>query len=72
MRQAASDAMLMVITANVLLSGLWDWLHGSTPVMVPLPPPLNTWHKLSSIVLLFAILVHLWRRRRRFRRSVIR
>jgi hypothetical protein len=41
------------------------------PVQIPPPRPLNTWQKLSSIGLVVYLIVHVWHRRKRLRRSVI-
>jgi len=71
-RQAGSDVILAIIFFNVLISGLVDWLSGDEPISFPLPPPLNTWHKASSIVLVVYLIVHVCRRRKRLRRSGIR
>jgi len=71
-RQAGSDVILAIIFFNVVISGIVDWLHGDMPISFPLPPPLNTWHKASSIVLVVYVIVHVCRRRKRLRRSGIR
>jgi hypothetical protein len=72
LRQASADAILVFITANVLISGVIDWLHENMPISFPLPAPFNTWHKASSIVLVLYLIVHVWHRRKRLRRSGIR
>jgi hypothetical protein len=71
-RQTGSDAILAFITFNVVISGIVDWLRTGMPVSFPLPPPLNTWHKASSVVLVVYLVVHVWHRRKRLRRSSIR
>lgn len=68
---AVSDLVLLVITANVLVSGIVDWNRGS-PTGLPLPKPFARWHLTSGIVLVVYLLVHVLRRRKRLRRSTIR
>ena len=68
---AISDAVLSIVFLNVVLSGVVDWMRGA-PVGFPLPPPLDTWHRVSGIVLVVYLGVHIWHRRNRLRRSVIR
>jgi hypothetical protein len=70
-RLTVSDLVLLIITANVLISGVIDWGRG-TPTQLPLPPPLQRWHLTSSIVLVIYLGVHVWRRRKRIFRSTIR
>jgi hypothetical protein len=70
-RLALSDAVLFIITVNVLVSGIVDWSHGA-PTRVPLPQPFSRWHLDSGLVLVIYLVVHVWRRRRRLRRSTIR
>ena len=71
LRLTGSDALLAFITVNVLVSGIIDWGRGY-PVQIPLPRPFDRWHSLSSLVLVVYLVVHVWRRRKRLRRSVIR
>ena len=68
---AISDVVLAFVFLNVLLSGVVDWIN-RVPVQLPFPPPFNTWHKVSGIVLVVYLTVHIWHRRKRLRRSVIR
>jgi len=70
-RLAASDILLLVITLNVLVSGVIDWSRGA-PVQLPLPKPFYRWHLDSGIVLVIYLAVHVSRRRRRLWRSTIR
>jgi hypothetical protein len=69
-RPAGSDLVLAFITLNVLVSGVLEWSTG-TEVRLPLPPPFDKWHGLSGVVLVLYLLVHVWHRRKRLRRSVI-
>jgi hypothetical protein len=71
LRLTGSDALLAFITLNVLVSGIIDWDRGY-PVQIPLPRPFGRWHALSSVILVVYLVVHVWRRRKRLRRSVIR
>jgi hypothetical protein len=70
-RLAVSDLLLLVITLNVLVSGIVDWGRG-TPTRLPLPKPFYRWHLDSGLVLVIYLAVHFWRRRKRLRRSTIR
>jgi hypothetical protein len=70
-RLALSDLVLFVITLNVLVSGIMDWGRGA-PTQLPLPTPFDRWHLDSGIVLVIYLAVHVWRRRKRLRRSTIR
>lgn len=70
-RLTLSDVVLLFITLNVLVSGLLDWNRGA-PIGVPLPRPFSRWHLDSGIVLVIYLVVHVWRRRKRLRRSMIR
>jgi hypothetical protein len=70
-RLAVSDLVLFLITANVLISGVVDWSRGA-PTQLPLPPPFGRWHLTSSIALVIYLVVHVWHRRRRLKRSTIR
>ena len=65
-----------VLTLNVLVSGLVDWLTGRHTAV-----PLTTlglhvyfigWHEASAIVLLAYLAVHVFRRRRRLVSSAVR
>lgn len=76
-RLALSDTVLELLVANVLVSGTVDALqHHVTQLpfvsSLGLPPGLARWHTLSSVVLVGYVIVHVLRRRRRFRRSRIR
>jgi hypothetical protein len=70
-RLSASDLVLFVITVNVLVSGILDWSRGA-PMDLPLPRPFTRWHLDSGIVLVVYLVAHIWRRRKRLRRSMIR
>jgi hypothetical protein len=69
-RLVASDVILAFLTLNVLVSGVLDWSRGE-PIQLPLPPPFDRWHLLSSVALVIYLVVHVWRRRKRLRRSTI-
>jgi hypothetical protein len=71
LRLALSDLLLLIITVNVLVSGLVDWSRGA-PTQLPLPKPFYRWHLDSGLVLVIYLVVHVWRRRKRLRRSTIR
>lgn len=70
-RLTVSDVLLLFITLNVLVSGILDWNRGA-PISLPLPRPFTRWHLDSGIVLVVYLAVHVWRRRKRLRRSMIR
>lgn len=70
-RLAVSDLLLLFITLNVLVSGLLDWNRGA-PIQLPLPGPFGRWHAISGLALVVYLAVHVWRRRKRLRRSTIR
>jgi len=72
LRLLASDAVLAVITASVVVSGLLDWNRGSPLLLPVLPAPFSRWHLLSSVALIVYLIVHVSRRWRRLRRSTIR
>jgi len=72
LRLLASDAILAFITANVVVSGLLDWNHGSPLLLPALPLPFDRWHLLSSAALIVYLIIHVSRRWRRLRRSTIR
>jgi hypothetical protein len=70
-RLLASDAILTVITINVVVSGILDWGRGA-PLLLPLPQPFDRWHLTSSVVLVVYLVIHVSRRWGRLRRSTIR
>ena len=70
-RLTVSDLLLFIITLNVLVSGVLDWGRGE-PVSLPFPRPFARWHLDSGLVLVVYLAVHVWRRRKRLRRSTIR
>ena len=70
-RLAGSDLLLAFITLNVLVSGVLDWNRGQ-PIRLPLLPlPFNRWHFLSGVALVLYLMFHVWKRRKRLRRSTI-
>ena len=72
LRLLASDAILVFVTANVVVSGILDWDRGA-PLLLPfLLAPLGRWHLLSSVVLVVYLVIHVSRRWNRLRRSTIR
>ena len=70
-RLTVSDLLLLIITLNVLVSGVLDWGRGE-PISLPFPRPFGRWHLDSGLVLVVYLAVHVWRRRKRLRRSTIR
>lgn len=70
-RLAASDIVLFVVGLNVLVSGIVDWGRG-VPTDLPFPKPFTRWHLDSGLILVVYLVVHVWRRRKRLRRSTIR
>jgi hypothetical protein len=71
LRLSVSDFLLLFITLNMLVSGVVDWGRGA-PTRLPLPKPFYRWHLDSGAALVVYLIVHVWRRRRRLRRSTIR
>ena len=63
-RLAAADALLVLLTVAMLVSGLWDWAAGQ--------PTHIRWHAITGVVLAAYLVVHTFRRRARLRRSRIR
>lgn len=70
-RLAVSDFLLFFFTLNVLVSGVLDWNRGG-PTQLPFPRPFDRWHLDSGLILVVYLAVHVWRRRKRLRRSTIR
>jgi hypothetical protein len=70
-RLAVSDLLLLFFTLNVLVSGIVDWGRGA-PTRVPLPMPFSRWHLDSGLILVIYLALHVCRRRKRLRRSMIR
>jgi hypothetical protein len=70
-RLLTSDAILTILTINVVVSGVLDWGRGA-PLLLPLPQPFDRWHLTSSVVLVVYLIVHVSRRWKRLRRSTIR
>jgi hypothetical protein len=75
-RLAWSDAVLALLTLNVLVSGTYDLLSGDQVILHPrgvgLPFRDIGWHVLSALLLLVFLCMHVARRRGRLRRSAIR
>ena len=71
LRLLASDAILAIITVNVVVSGILDWGRGA-PLLLPLPQPLQRWHLTSSILLVLYLVFHVSRRWSRLRRPTVR
>jgi hypothetical protein len=63
-RLALADALLAVLSAGMLASGLWDWFAGH--------PTRIRWHAITGIALTVLLVVHTARRRSRMRRSKVR
>ena len=70
LRLTGSDLLLAFITLNVLVSGVLDWSRGE-PIQIPLPRPFDRWHLLSGVTLVIYLVVHVWHRRKRLRKSTI-
>jgi hypothetical protein len=72
-RLAVSDAIFAFLVANVLASGIYDLVTGRN-TRLPLPGIhlFIGWHSLSSVLFLGYLIVHVIRRRKRLRRSLIR
>ncbi len=68
-RLAWSDAVLLFLTLNVLVSGSVDLATGNK---TPLPDIGISWHVLSSLLLLGYLVVHVVRRRSRLSHSHVR
>jgi hypothetical protein len=60
-RLALSDSLLTLLTAAMLLSGVWDWIGGH--------PTKIRWHAVTGIALTVYLVVHTLRRRKRLRGS---
>ena len=75
-RLAWSDAILAILTLNVLVSGIDDLVSGNQVILHPrevgIPFRDMGWHVLSALVLLVYLCVHVARRWGRIRRSAIR
>jgi hypothetical protein len=75
-RLAWSDAVLALLTLNVLVSGTYDLLSGNQVILHPrdvgIPFRDIGWHVASALVLLAYLCVHVARRWGRIRRSAIR
>jgi hypothetical protein len=75
-RLAWSDAVLALLTLNVLVSGTYDLASGNQVILHPegvgVPFRDIGWHVASALVLLVYLCVHAARRWGRIRRSVIR
>jgi hypothetical protein len=75
-RLAWSDAVLALLTLNVLVSGADDLLSGSQVILHPrdvgIPFRDIGWHVAAALVLTAYLCLHVARRRGRIRRSAIR
>ncbi len=67
-----SDFVLFLLTLNVMVSGLGDYVVEHT-IFLPIPGPyvLQKWHAMSALILLIYVVTHVVRRRRRLWRSRI-
>lgn len=63
-RLALADALLFVVTAGMLVSGLWDFAMGH--------PTRIRWHAVTGVILVAYLIIHTLRRRTRLRRSHVR
>lgn len=63
-RLAVADAVLAVLTAAMLASGIWDWVDGH--------PTRIRWHAITGVLLAGFLVVHTVRRRGRLRGSTVR
>jgi hypothetical protein len=72
-RLAWENALLLVVTLNVIVSGFADYFNRDRGVMIHVEfmRPFR-WHAVSSIVLLLFLTWHVLRRGKRLRRSVVR
>jgi len=75
-RLALSAGVLVFLAANVIVSGVVDWITGHS-MMLPLrrigiPLPALNWHTTMSLVLVIYVVAHVVRRRARLRHSQIR
>ena len=75
-RMAVSASVLSFLVLNVLASGIWDLANGRSIGIIGISLPGHrlylAWHRLSSLLLLLYLIVHVIRRRKRLRRSRIR
>jgi hypothetical protein len=75
-RLAWSDAILALLTLNVLVSGTYDLVSGNQVILHPrsvgIPFRDIGWHVASALVLFVYLFVHVARRWGRIRRSAIR
>ena len=78
-RLAVSASVLSFLVLNVLASGIWDLANGRSigiigiiGISLPGHRLYLAWHRLSSLLLLLYLIVHVIRRRNRLRRSRIR
>jgi len=75
-RLAWSDLALTALTVNLIVSGTYDLVTGTQVILHPrhvgIPFRDIGWHVASAIVVLLYLCVHVGRRWRRLRRSVVR
>ncbi len=75
-RLALSGGVLAFLAANVIVSGVVDWIGGHS-VMLPardvgIPLPAINWHTTTSLLLVVYLVVHVLRRSSRLRHSHVR
>jgi hypothetical protein len=69
-RLAWSDLILTFLFANLIVSGIADYLIGGNGIFIEIGLTKNIrWHVLSAILLLLYLLVHVIRRAARLRTS---
>jgi hypothetical protein len=75
-RLAFSALVLIFLAANVIASGIVDWLKGHSVMLevrtVGIPLPAFNWHTTTSLLLIVYVVVHVLRRLARLRHSRIR
>ena len=75
-RLAVSASVLSFLVLNVLASGIWDLASGRSIGIIGIPLPGHrlylAWHRLSGLLLLLYLILHVIRRPKRLRRSRIR
>jgi hypothetical protein len=72
-RLALSDAILWLLTLNVMVSGFVDFVVGHTIFLsIPGPDQFRKWHEMAALVLIVYVIVHVLRRKTRLRTSRIR
>jgi hypothetical protein len=71
-RLATSDMILWLLTFNVTVSGVADFVSGHE-IFLPIPGPFifQKWHEVAALVLVVYVIVHVIRRWSRLRNSRI-